>query len=56
MDIIICAAVLQPYKFVEIRVVHYYRGLYILWTTLQQSYMDTSFCLTCQTVHSSFFT
>jgi len=35
-----CAAVVQPYKFVEITVVHYYRVLYILWTTLQRCYID----------------
>jgi len=42
MYIIMCAAVVQPYKFVEITVAHYYRVLYILWTTLQRCYMDTS--------------
>jgi len=42
MYIIMCAAVVQPYMFVEITVVHYYRVLYILWTTLQRCYMDTS--------------
>ena len=35
-----CAAVVQPYKFVEITVAHYYRVLYILWTTLQRCYID----------------